>query len=148
MYNCFKKDPSRHFSVAGTVAHRRWNGKEGKGGGGRERQVGTQREQSAPQPEIEIFSLFFLLFGFRLCPRDGRGKGARVVDLVSTTTTSGTHALNPEKSQKEERWSFQEIISFFFFFLFCSFWFFTDERITRQRTQTTTTATRKHSSRA
>lgn len=96
--------------------------------------MGTQREQSAPQPEIEIFSLFFFFFffGFRLCPRDGRGKGARVVDLVSTTTTSGTHALNPEKSQKEERWSFQEIISFFF--LFCSFWFFTDERITRQRT--------------
>ncbi len=90
----------------------------GGGGGERERQVGTQREQTAPQPEIEIFSLFFFffLFGFRLCLRDGRGKGARVVDLVSTTTTSGTHALNPEKSQKEERWSFQEIISFFFFY--------------------------------
>jgi hypothetical protein len=120
MYNCFKKDPSRHFSVAGTVAHRRWNGKEGWGGGGGVRvwQVGTQREQSAPQPEIEIFSLFFLLFGFRLCPRDGRGKGARVVDLVSTTTTSGTHTPSIPKKVKRKSVGRSRKLFHFFFILF------------------------------
>jgi hypothetical protein len=64
--------------------------------------------------------------------RRTRQRRARRRPRLNDDDVWNTHALNPEKSQKEERWSFQEIISFFF--LFCSFWFFTDERITRQRT--------------
>lgn len=92
-------------------------GTEKKDGG--ERQVGTQREQSAPPPEIEIFSLFFFFFLVFVFARETDEAKARASSTSSrTTTTSGTHTPSIPKKVKRKSVGRSRKLFHFFFILF------------------------------